>query len=145
MKSGRQRRLEIKQHRQSKIDRARAAVLRQQTDRLRQDMVRALAGGAEPVDRAKLGRNPSYSEPGFMERGYYLDQPFRCQQCGAPQVWTAGQQKWWYETVQGDLWSIARLCRPCRIQERERRATARRVHLEGLARKAAARGVDAPS
>lgn len=78
MKSGRQRRLEIKQHRQSKIDRARAAVLRQQTDRLHQDMIRALAGGAEPVDRAKLGRNPSYSEPGFMERGYYLDQPFRC-------------------------------------------------------------------
>jgi hypothetical protein len=45
------------------------------------------------------------------------------------------QQKWWYETAKGDVFTKAVRCRACRTKERARKAAARRVHLEGLARK----------
>ena len=59
--------------------------------------------------------------------------------CGAAQVWTPRQQKWWYEVAGGDRFSGPKFCRPCRAQERARKAEARRTHLEGAARKAKAR------
>jgi hypothetical protein len=73
--------------------------------------------------------------PEFVTRGYYVDQPFRCKSCGTAQVWTGTQQKWWYESAKGDVWTVAVLCRPCRRRERERKEGARKVHLEGLAKK----------
>jgi hypothetical protein len=87
------------------------------------------------VDPDKLAPDGSYSVPEFVTRGYYLDVPFTCQECGTPQMWTATQQKWWYEVAKGKVWTTARLCRPCRRRERNRRVKARRVHLEGIARK----------
>jgi hypothetical protein len=91
-----------------------------------------------PVDPDQLAPNDTHcnSRPDFVVRGYYVDQPFECRACGEPQVWTAAQQKWWYEVAKGDVWTKARFCRPCRRRERSRREEARRVHLEGLARKA---------
>jgi len=88
------------------------------------------------VDTTALAPNNSYGAPAFVTRGYYVDEPFRCQGCGKDEVWTATQQKWWYEVAKGYAWSTARLCRPCRRAEQARRAEARRVHLEGVARKA---------
>jgi hypothetical protein len=89
------------------------------------------------VNSAALKPNNSYGCPDFVERGYYVDKPFVCESCGADQIWTATQQKWWYEVAKGDVYTTAKkLCRPCRRKERERRAKARQVHLEGLARKA---------
>jgi hypothetical protein len=87
------------------------------------------------VDASKLAPDGSYSAPDFVIRGYYVDQPFTCQQCGKQEVWTATQQKWWYEVAKGGRWTVARLCRPCRRRERERRAESRRTHLEGLSRR----------
>ena len=65
----------------------------------------------------------------------YLDKTFTCVDCGLEQVWTATQQKWWYEVAKGDVFTTATRCRACRRRERTRKAEARRVHLEGLARK----------
>ncbi|HEX4149337.1 MAG TPA: zinc-ribbon domain containing protein [Pirellulales bacterium] len=87
------------------------------------------------VNAAKLATNNSYCAPDYLQRGYYLDVEFTCQGCGLEQVWTAKQQKWWYEVAKGSPFSTARLCRPCRRKERERRTAARRIHLEGLASK----------
>jgi hypothetical protein len=87
------------------------------------------------VNTAALAPYNSYGVPGFVARGYYQDEPFVCSGCGTPQVWTAGQQKWWYEVAKGDVNSTAKHCRPCRRREQARRAEARRVHLEGLERK----------
>lgn len=87
------------------------------------------------VDRSALAPDNDYGVPEFVRRGYYVDLHFTCQQCGEPQVWTAQQQKWWYETAKGGIWTTARLCRPCRKREQARRDEARRVHMEGLARK----------
>ena len=47
-------------------------------------------------------------------RYYYLDQPFECKSCGKAEVWTAEQQKFWYEDCQGDLSAVAIHCRSCR-------------------------------
>ena len=67
----------------------------------------------------------SYSTPDFAERGYYIDKPFSCRDCGEPQVWTAEQQKWWYEVAQGNVFSTATRCRACRRQDRTRKEAAR--------------------
>jgi hypothetical protein len=88
-----------------------------------------------PVNRAELAPNNSYGVPDSVERGCYLDTPFTCAECGSQEVWTAAQQKWWYEVAKGFAYSTARLCRACRRKERERRNEARRIHLEGIGRK----------
>jgi hypothetical protein len=76
-----------------------------------------------------------FGTPDFVERGHYVARAFVCKTCGAEQVWTETQQKWWYEVAKGDVWSLAIRCRPCRRQEQARRTAARQVHLGGLAKK----------
>lgn len=129
MKSGKQRRSEIMAARRARAGRAsaRAAV----------QSVRPVApAGSVLVDETKL-KGSSWGLPAFTWRGYYEDQPFRCKDCGAEEVWTARQQKWWYEVAGGNFDSRAVRCKACRIKERARIAEARRTHLEGLARKQA--------
>ena len=134
MKSGKQRRAELKAKRKQ-----------------REAKQRSLEAGAKPaprplgtvpVNEALLAPFKSYGAPGYVMRGYYQDLPFRCQGCGKEEIWTAGQQKWWYEVAKGYVYSTAKLCRSCRRKEQARRAAARQVHLEGLARKKAARSKD---
>lgn len=128
MKSNRQRRQEIKAY------------------RLRRNAQKARARNARPVDRplgtvavtpVRLRATHSYGIPDFVQRGYYQDRPFQCKDCGKAEIWTAAQQQGWYEAAQGDVWTTAVRCRACRQQERARKAEARRVHWEGLARKRA--------
>src|SRR5262245_41297166 len=90
-----------------------------------------------PVNEDVLASYKSYGAPDYVMRGYYLDLSFRCQGCGKEEIWTAAQQKWWYEVAKGYVYSSAKLCRACRKKEQARRAEARRVHLEGVARKKA--------
>jgi hypothetical protein len=111
-------------------------VTRQKTRKQRQRAVSA-AEGSVRVNVAALAPNNSYGVPRFVERGYYSDQLFKCSICGTDQVWTASQQKWWYEVAKGYVYSTAKLCRPCRRREQARRSEARRVHLEGIKRKRA--------
>lgn len=50
---------------------------------------------------------------------YYKDIPFSCRWCGKPEIWTARQQKWWYEVAErGCLGQTAIACRACRKQRR---------------------------
>jgi len=93
--------------------------------------------GLVRVNVDALARHNSYGVPRFVERGYYEDLPFTCVDCGSKEIWRAAQQKWWYEVAKGYVYSSAKLCRPCRRREQARRSEARRVHLEGLARKKA--------
>src|SRR4051812_23866080 len=81
---------------------------------------------------SSLAPATSYSITDFWSRGYYLDKPFTCTDCGKQEVWTAAQQKWWYEVAKGDVQTTANRCRNCRRKERERKNEARRVHLDGL-------------
>jgi hypothetical protein len=85
------------------------------------------------VNPENLRPTNNYGTPDFVNRGYYVDIPFNCKFCGVAQVWTETQQKWWYESVKGDVWTVAVSCRPCRKREQARRASAQEVHLAGLA------------
>lgn len=63
----------------------------------------ALLRGRTKVNAALLRPDNSYSLPDYVTRGYYLDRPFTCKDCGKPEVWSATQQKWWYETAKGGV------------------------------------------
>lgn len=131
MKSGKQKKLAIKLARAKREEAKRQRERAEQRERAR----RGAGAGTATVNPELLTRNPSWGQPHFMERGYYRDEPFRCVDCGIEQVWTATQQKWWYEVAKGGVWTRGRRCRSCRRKERERLEGARRAHLEGLARK----------
>jgi len=131
MKSGKQRRGEISARRKKRALKrgamAKAVELRNTPSRM------------VPVNEELLAPNNSYGAPAFVRRGYYIDIAFRCVDCGKEEVWTGSQQKWWYEIAKGFVYSSAVRCRACRRKEQARRNEARRVHLEGMARKNQAR------
>lgn len=135
MKSTKQRRTEIKHDRLAR-NKKRAARLQQELLEIRARYIEnAVACNAVAVSKELLGHHVSYSDPEFLKRGTYLPMHFSCIDCSKNEVWTAHQQKWWYEIAKGDLFSIATRCRPCRAKERQRKADARRVHHNGLERK----------
>lgn len=113
MKSGRQRREEL---RQKRLERAKRL-----EERLRASPhgVAWPGAGVEDADRALLARhNHTYGTlPAF-----YVDTIFTCRDCGQEQVWTAKQQKWWYEERLGPIDSTAVRCLPCRRARRTQRA-----------------------
>ena len=83
------------------------------------------------VDESKLNLGNSYASP----EKYYKDKEFDCVDCGAEEVWTAAQQKWWYEEARGYYFATAIRCRDCRKNEQTRKEEARKVHLDGVQRK----------
>ena len=136
MKSGNQRRSELSAKRT--VKRTTAAADAKQAALARAE-ARRLADGGIPVNFRALAPTGSYDRPDFVMRGYYVAKPFVCKDCGKHEVWTAGQQRWWYEIAKGDMWTTATRCRPCRRHEREKRAEARRTHLEAQGRKTGSR------
>jgi hypothetical protein len=87
------------------------------------------------VNAANLRPTNSFGTPDFVKRGYYIDFPFRCKDCGKSEVWTPTQQRWWYEIAKGDVWTVAIRCRPCRLRERARSTAAREAAEAGMANK----------
>ncbi|WP_230588305.1 zinc-ribbon domain-containing protein [Ralstonia solanacearum] len=73
------------------------------------------------VDKWLLAPSNSYGEPAFVRRGYYVDVHFICSDCESREVWTAAQQKWWYEVAKGYVYSTAARCLACRRQRRSGR------------------------
>jgi hypothetical protein len=87
------------------------------------------------IDATMFPASDSYRAPEFVVRGYYLPHPFKCKCCGKEEIWTAAQQKWWYEKALGNWSAVAVRCRACRGQERVRKVQARVVSLAGLLKK----------
>ena len=88
--------------------------------------------GALKVNPSCLAPDGSRDVPEFVRRGYYIDLPFVCVDCGVAEVWRASQQRWWFEIAKGGLWTVAKRCRACRRTERTRSSEARRIHLSGV-------------
>jgi hypothetical protein len=128
MKSNKQRRAELSLRRQKKKQRRAQAA---------SPAARIIRAGADtaPCNTGLLAPYNSYGAPGFVVRGYYVDTDFECVDCKAKETWRATQQKWWYEVAKGSVWAGARRCRSCRRAARGEKAEARRVHLDGVARK----------
>jgi Probable zinc-ribbon domain len=92
--------------------------------------------GAVLADHAELAHNNTYDPlPKF-----YLDRAIVCRQCGTEEVWLAERQKWWYEVAKGNIFTDAVLCHSCRESKKAQRAEARRIHMEGVAKKRAKHG-----
>jgi hypothetical protein len=93
---------------------------------------RAAGGEAEqpsgriPANLSEQAPNNSYDPPRFYE-----DREFACVDCGKRELWTAEQQKWWFEVAKGSIYSGAIRCRDCRAARRNaHRGTPRRSHAE---------------
>ena len=127
MKSGKQKRSEIKAHRKQKNGKFPVNA------HPPAPQPRPVLG--PPVNEALLAPNNSYGAPDFVYRGYYVDRPFRCIDCGKEEIWTGTQQKWWYEIAKGFVYTTAVRCRLCRHKKREQSEKSGRIHLEGLERK----------
>ena len=85
MKSGSQRRTEIKTQRTGKRAAVRAEEVRTQLKRAAKERETQLKDKVL-VNPANLHPNNSYGTPDFVVRGYYADMPFTCKECGKPQV-----------------------------------------------------------
>lgn len=118
MKSNKQRRAEIKAHR---LERAAALKVQLRTQDARQLSAGGLVPGMVMADKSRLAHyNTTFGEvPDF-----YLDQAYTCRDCGAKEVWTAKQQKWWHEVARGSVYSHAVRCRACRQARRALRDAA---------------------
>ena len=87
--------------------------------------------GAVLADHAQLAHNNTYD----LLPKFYIDRAIVCRECSAEEVWPAERQKWWYEVAKGNINTDAVLCRSCRRSKKAQQAEARRIHLEGVARK----------
>jgi hypothetical protein len=114
MKSNKQRRAEIKARR---LDRAVPLAVARRAQRALKPGSAVHAWDEEPADLSVLRRwNNTY---GLLPMRY-VARAFTCRDCGAEEVWTAKQQKWWYEVVHGPVDSHAVRCLACRRARRER-------------------------
>lgn len=91
--------------------------------------------GSAHANITRLAPHNSYGMPEFVARGFYMPVSFTCRDCGVNEVWTAKQQKLWYEDWQGPVFSGAVRCRPCRAHERTRKAAARAASIAGYMNK----------
>ena len=80
-----------------------------------------LPPGAVAADVSKQVPVNTYGSP----KTFYVDIPFTCQDCGRREVWTAKQQKWYYEVAKGSLRAVAVRCRKCRDRRKRERETQR--------------------
>ena len=126
MKGGKQRRAEIKAARVKRSEKRNARAKAQEFAPAPYRFV--------PVNESSLAPNNSYGAPDFVRRGYYVDRPFRCVDCGKEEVWTGTQQKWWFEVAKGFAYTTAVRCRPCRRKKRRQSAESRRIHFAGIER-----------
>lgn len=120
-KSGKQRREEILRRRLTRAQRLQAEAQRPDVRWAERGAGGQGVPGVEPADHAILARLSHALGP---LPDCYFDKPFVCRDCGEERVWTAKQQKWWYEVAQGAIESTAVRCLPCR---RRRRAESSRL------------------
>ena len=85
------------------------------------EQLNTIPEGAILVNPAELSPNHSYRSPPV----YYIDQEFICRDCGSNELWTATQQKWWYDAVR---------CRSCREKVKEEKERQKK-HMEEMALK----------
>ena len=74
------------------------------------------------ADQSQQVPNNSYDPP----QKYYTDIEFTCRDCGSKEVWSAQQQKWYYEVAKGSLYGTAIRCRECRDKIKKQKELQRR-------------------
>jgi Probable zinc-ribbon domain len=103
----------------AKKNRRKARYVREWEEREAAATLAARRENGAPVDPARIPPYPDVlraSDGSY--RDFFEDIEFRCQDCGAEQVWTAADQKWWFEVAGGSLYSRAVRCAACRAARR---------------------------
>jgi hypothetical protein len=92
------------------------------------------------VPPGAIAANPSKQTQSnsYATKFFYVDQEFTCVGCGVDKVWTATQQKWYYEVAGGSIYGEAKRCRACRRRRRDE--LARQRHLLAAAKQKKAGG-----
>lgn len=121
MKSGKQRRLEIKQKRRIKAESLKVDTYAN---------ARLKPQGAIEADHSELAHNNTYG----LLPNFYIDVAFECRDCGSDEIWTAKQQKWWYEIAKGHIDSTAVRCYRCRKAIRDEKIE-QKEHMREMALK----------
>jgi hypothetical protein len=62
------------------------------------------------ADLSQQRPNNSYGP----QRDWYEDAEFTCRDCGRVEVWTAKDQRWYFEVVKAPIYAEAVRCRACR-------------------------------
>ena len=81
------------------------------------------------VDESKVRHHSLY----FKIPSVYRDKKFNCRICDKEGIWTARQQKWWYEEAGGNLETTAVHCRECR-DKKNRVKREQKEHMEEMAK-----------
>ena len=121
MKSGKKRRQEIFAKRRAKASQKLVDVYQRPE---------ILPEGAIWANFDELAHNNTYGTLPY----FYLDRIFICADCCKEELWTAKQQKWWYEIVKGHIESRAIRCRSCRDKIKAAKDEQKR-HMETMAKK----------
>lgn len=121
MKSGKQRRLEIKEKRLKKAE-INAGMIDISN-------INDMPKGALLVNQARR----AYHYFDFIPQ-FYIDIAYNCRDCQSAEIWTAKQQKWWFEIAQGHNDSFAVQCRRCRKIIKDQKAE-QKAHMEAMAQR----------
>ncbi|MCK5877500.1 MAG: zinc-ribbon domain containing protein [Candidatus Marithrix sp.] len=122
MKSNKQRRLEIKAKRLKRAKKLLKLDITHKFKEFPQDVI--LANHEELKHNNTCGLFPEY----------YVDILYTCCDCGSEEIWTAKQQKWWYEIAKGNIDSRAIRCYGCRKKIRYVK-NQQKKHMEEMATK----------
>lgn len=121
MKSGKQRKAEIRKARLKKAEKSKGII--------------DVYSLPIPADAVKADSEALAHDSYFVRRPlFYVDRPFICKDCDSNELWTAKQQKWWYEIAKGSLESVAVRCRSCRNRIKDEKR-AQKEHMKKMANK----------
>ena len=83
-------------------------------------MPRHFFGGALDIDYSTAVRaDISAQDFTVAPRHWYVDAWFRCADCGSEFIWSANEQRTWFETYRFYVDSQATRCRDCRTKRRD--------------------------
>jgi hypothetical protein len=98
-----------------------------QAHKLKLKLNREIPLDAIEADPSQMNLGNTYSRP----PEYYLDYVYKCCGCGKKSIWTAEQQKWWYEVAKGFIHSVAIRCDECRLKIKNKKL-AQKKHMEEM-------------
>jgi len=116
MASNKNRKTELKKRRSHRAEMKRQEELAQARSEGRLIGDQIMPKGAIKAD---VSKQKTCSAGPWTPKLWYVDTRFSCTDCGKREVWTAKQQKWWYEECQGIVESKAVRCRACRKKRKE--------------------------
>ena len=79
-----------------------------------------------PKDSLPADPNSQAAGAGYAVKFYYKDIPYTCAGCGKEDVWTAQQQKKYYEIQKGNIYNEPKWCHEChlkRMQAKSKKTT----------------------